>query len=828
MKRIVLLLFSFFVLLLPLEAVAKPVDLAVIQKIATYWIKSNAVFKKAVKDNAQLSYRIEKISKIALDGVDYPAYALDLTPRGYLIIFADDELPTIISYSAESRLDLSDKDNNSFRKILERDIKGSQKALTNYLDRDSIQFREKNRNRWKKYRSVSGVETTVLTRDYDVLFDLPLQSVVIVDELMQTRWNQNNHYNELTPESDEGIAGTPYYDGHAPTGCVATAFSQLMKYHNWPWYAEGGHSYSDASGTITGDHAVSFADAYDWAQMQDEYDPWSLEPTAAVAAVAELMYETGVAVEMNYEPDGSSSSPLLLQKKLASQFYYQYAPAVSYSASEMTDALVQNLAERTPCVASIPGHAVVADGHSTEGSDHYFHINYGWGGDNNGWYLLNAVPGGGVTEVYPGSRPREIPLLVGTAFGGGNLLLDWKFPEYFQDEVQDVRLFEGQMSFVETVFDSADNFDLWQPLNAWSDLWEIENGRFHWAAVSDSGDWSNGPNPVEFLFPIIPDATTRLTFDVDATLADEWFGVEISTDRGESWQVLRSWTDTGGGGISESCSVDLSAYAGVEILVRFNAIFSSGSYYPTGGVWLDNIELTNIQQVVFQEKTVDLTIDLTSQRIEVFSLTAGTLYYSAQVFQGDRWSERSPMVSLVNTIDTTPDPFSFTDQNAVPLNTAIVSNEVTINGIDLEAPISISGGEYSVAGGLFTSSPGVISTGLSVRVRVLSAADYSTTRSAVLTVGGVSDTFSVSTFGEELDVDRDGLADFEDNCPALANPDQLDVNGDGLGNACDDVSDSDSDGLTDAEEFACGSDPLDGNSVCSRAMPWLMLLLDED
>lgn len=815
-------------LLLPFEAVAKPVDLAVIQKIATYWIKSNSVFKKAVKDNAQLSYRIEKISGISIDGVAYPAYSIELFPRGYLIISADDELPTIISYSAVSRLDLSDNINNSFRKILERDLKGSQRALKNHLDRDSIQFREKNRNRWKKYRSVSGAETTVLSRDYDVLFDLPLPSDIIVYELMQTRWNQNNHYNELTPESEEGIAGTPYYDGHVPTGCVATAFAQMMKYHNWPWYGDGGHSYFDINGNVTGDHVVSFADEYDWSHMQNEYDPWNLEPTASVSAVAELMYETGVAVEMNYEPDGSSSSPLLLHKKLASQFYYQYAPAVSDSAAEMTDTLIQNLAERTPCVASIPGHAVVADGHSIEGSDHYFHVNYGWGGDNNGWYLLNAVPGGGVTDVYPGSRPREIPLLVGTAFGGGNLLLDWKFPEYFQDEVQDVRLFEGQMNFVESVFDSADDFDLWQPFNVWSDLWESENGRFHWAAVSASGDWSNGPNPVEFLSPIIPDATTSLTFEVDAILADEWFGVEISTDQGNSWQVLRSWTDTGNSGISEACSVDLSAYAGMELLIRLNAIFSSGSYYPTGGVWLDNIELTDVQQVVFQEKTVDFTSDLLNRRIETFSLTEGTLYYSAQVFHGDRWSERSPMVSLVNTIDTTPDAFSFTDQSDVPLNSAIVSNAVTITGIDLEAPVFISGGEYSIEGGLFTNSPGVISTGLNVRVRVISSADYSSTSSAVLTIGGVSDTFSVTTFGEELDADLDGLADFEDNCPTVANSDQSDVNGNEIGDACDVNSDTDGDGFSDAQEFECGSNPVDSEALCHRALPWLLLLLDDE
>jgi len=68
---------------------------------------------------------------------------------------------------------------------------------------------------------------------------------------------------------------------------------------------------------------------------------------------------------------------------------------------------------------------------------------------------------------------------------------------------------------------------------------------------------------------------------------------------------------------------------------------------------------------------------------------------------------------------------------------------------------------------------------------------------------------------DQADADSDGFGDVCDNCPDAANPNQDDFDGDGLGDACDD--DDDDDGLTDAEEVALGTDPLnpdtDGDGI---------------
>jgi hypothetical protein len=99
--------------------------------------------------------------------------------------------------------------------------------------------------------------------------------------------------------------------------------------------------------------------------------------------------------------------------------------------------------------------------------------------------------------------------------------------------------------------------------------------------------------------------------------------------------------------------------------------------------------------------------------------------------------------------DTTPNAFAFTDQTGVPLSTTITSNAVTITGIDSPAPISVTGGLYSINGGPFTSVAGNVNNGDTVQAQHTSSASFSTNTDTTVTIGGVSDTFTSTTVGAD-------------------------------------------------------------------------------
>lgn len=107
---------------------------------------------------------------------------------------------------------------------------------------------------------------------------------------------------------------------------------------------------------------------------------------------------------------------------------------------------------------------------------------------------------------------------------------------------------------------------------------------------------------------------------------------------------------------------------------------------------------------------------------------------------------RAQSTILTANSDIIPTAFLFTDITGATVNTLYESDEITVAGIDDASPISIDAvGEYSIDGGDYTDAAGLISVGQKVKVRLTSSGSAATAVSTVLSIGTVSDTYTVTT-----------------------------------------------------------------------------------
>src|SRR5688500_11442038 len=95
--------------------------------------------------------------------------------------------------------------------------------------------------------------------------------------------------------------------------------------------------------------------------------------------------------------------------------------------------------------------------------------------------------------------------------------------------------------------------------------------------------------------------------------------------------------------------------------------------------------------------------------------------------------------------DSTPDPFELGQVASAVLGASYASAAVAVTGTSAPAAVSIVGGEYALNGGAWTTTPGSANPGDAVQVRRTAAATVATAADVVLTIGGVSDAFTVTT-----------------------------------------------------------------------------------
>lgn len=426
---------------------ASVVSLSSARRVAQSWLVREG---KAVSVQTA---QIQRSEVIRLPEVDKDAkyFAVKFREGGTVVLSDDDTASPVVLFTDKNEvIDFSDRNSpayallsRDYRIRMEADAEAVKSALEPqisekyrfYLDRQRML--ERNRKEWARlgggdYDAESALKGTLAWYGKDDWFIKIYTANSLYDTrvkpLVQSRWNQStvagqacyNFYtpNEKDPEDAFGYAGKA---DNAVCGCVATALAQVLRYFEFNYEVNTNVVYGCSYTSVTGREYTVYRKLqgkYDWGKM-------TLVPNLAAAEgnfsvtnameIGKLCADCGAAVKMMYTKQSSGAYSVDAYKALTQVFGYSGArwyskgsalgsqgrdaknPTAPEDFPETRAAALQrvfysNFDAGLPVLLGLTGHEVVADGYgySKEGLD-YVHINMGWGGQCDLWYLLPNV-----------------------------------------------------------------------------------------------------------------------------------------------------------------------------------------------------------------------------------------------------------------------------------------------------------------------------------------------------------------------------------------------------------------------------------------------------
>ena len=279
----------------------------------------------------------------------YYVFNGDRANSGFIIVAGDDRAPAILGYS----------DHGTF------DAGNVPSAMQEWLDGYAAQIEELDK----------GAQAAVM-----------LESKRAISPLVQASWSQNNPYNILLPIFSNGK--------HAYVGCTATAMAQVM--HYWQWPSSPTRSIPAYTTKTLGIEMPELPVVnFDWYAIQNTYLTTDTTSANALAAATLSLY-CAQALEMDFKTTGSGASTSSVPLRATTYFDYDASAHMegreSYTTQRWADLIYGELTAGRPVIYSgnkkSSGHAFICDGYDGNGM---FHINWGWNGQSNGYFVLNVL-----------------------------------------------------------------------------------------------------------------------------------------------------------------------------------------------------------------------------------------------------------------------------------------------------------------------------------------------------------------------------------------------------------------------------------------------------
>jgi hypothetical protein len=306
-------------------------------------------------------------------------YRFSVGDHGFIVVSATDLANPVLAYSLESNFQEgtgADIYMNNYKNELSYLIDNPTSAL-------SV------RNSWNHY----------LAADFK---PYATKGNPCVEPLITTTWTQEQYYNTMCPYNPRNSYNDDY---HTPVGCVALTMANILYYYRYPEHGRGSVSYLpreyDDEGNLTYTYPFQIVN---YGQATYDYDAMANSLSAYDGELAKLIYHCGVSVRMSYGWDGSGSQSELALYALQNQYFFndnaQFKALKDVTGG--TDSLTylwtniakEELDQHRPLFFSgrsktAGGHAWIVDGYTTINNATYFHVNWGWAGSSNGYYLIN-------------------------------------------------------------------------------------------------------------------------------------------------------------------------------------------------------------------------------------------------------------------------------------------------------------------------------------------------------------------------------------------------------------------------------------------------------
>jgi hypothetical protein len=369
------------------------VDLDFASDVATVQAPlNNSSTGKGVKKKVESTFEVSPNGKATM-------YIINYEDGGFIIVAADKRVEPILAYSDKSSFPLEDK-------VLPTGLLTWLQGVSNTVEdirKTNAEQNEIVKTLWSKSKEeLLAIPTTGRNSSGRTQYtyyvgdcnngDSGYQQITVVNPLVQTKWDQEGGYNDNCPN----LGCSRPSNGRAFTGCVATSMAQILYYHKYP-------------------------NTFNWNSMA---------LTAPTAETARLMADIGQRIGMDYgceSDNGSGADPDDVDNVL-SEYGYSSSDNISYDYWGLRNNLMSNLPvllggyQHTYwwIFGHKDGHLWVADGLNETmfytcapdpntpgewisqytGYSSALHMNWGWGGDHDGWF--------GAYNFNPGDRTYNI------------------------------------------------------------------------------------------------------------------------------------------------------------------------------------------------------------------------------------------------------------------------------------------------------------------------------------------------------------------------------------------------------------------------------------